>query len=298
MRPKIDRKFYPFIWLGLIVASLVSGVYPMYVTFSNAEGISSAIALLVEIFKVIFAYGAIPTAVCFFFALILYSLGARRGLGAIPRNDFIYSIMIFTAIVRFLVGVIEMFCILEPKMYIVTSTVLNPILQPLAYGIMFFFVFAKNYKLNPAEKYYSFRLWAMVYLILLGIAVLAENLLYIIAVQDAASLNLINELVAEYGYILVKNDLQTVASAIALAVYGAYVVAAIVLGEIMRGKARRFQDPATRGEYFDSYDGRPYTMRDDVGQTYADFDGQDDANNGNDDNKNSGDGNVFDEFDM
>lgn len=297
MRPKIDRKFYPFIWLGLIVASLVSGVYAMYVTFSNAEGISSATALFVEIFKIILSYGAIPTALCFFFAFILYALAARRGFGAIPRNDFIYTVMIFTAIVRFATGIIEVFCILEPKMYIVTSTVLNPILQPLAYGVMFFFVFAKVYKLNPVEKYYSFMLWAMVYLILLGIAVLAENLLYIIAVQDEASLNLINKLVADYGYVLVKNDLQTVASAVALSVYGVYVIVAAVLGEIMRSKARRFQDPATRGEYFDSQDGRPYTMRDDVGQTYVDFDKP--SQGGNDDNdKNSGDGNVFDEFDI
>lgn len=295
-RNKIDRKYYAPIWAGLVICSLVASVYPLYLTFSQLESISFA-SVLIEVFRAILSYGIFPTAICFLLAFLAYMIGARRYLVAVPRNDFFYTVMIFASVARFLTGAVEVFCILLPNMYIVTSAILNPLLQTIAFALMFFFVFAKRYKMNPVEKYVSFRTWGMVYLILLGIAMVVENAVYLLAVLDAAAFANFNEILQEiYGITIVRNNLQVAASATALSLYAVFVIVAVIAGEVMRKTAKSYQAPETRGEYFDSHPNSPYEMRDDVGQTYSDFDEKKDDDK-NDDN-NSGSGNVFDEFDI
>ena len=287
---RIDRKYYALIWFVLIVATIVSETYGIYTSIIEMEALDARETLTL-VLRMIFSYGAIPTAICFLFALIVYGIGARRYLLAVPRNDFIYTIMIFTAIVRFACGVVEAFCILLPRMYVVTSAILSPLLGTIAYAVMFFFVFAKHYKMNPAEKSDSFKVWGTVYLVLLGISVVLENLLYIIAVQSDTFLALVNETLANvYDIQIVKDTLQLAASIAAIALYAAFVVAAIIIGAMLKKKARDYRSPETRGEYFDTHPNNPYEMREDVGDTYGEFDG--------DKKEDPKDDKVFDEFDI
>ncbi|MBO4554618.1 MAG: hypothetical protein J5713_02440 [Clostridia bacterium] len=296
MKNRIDRKFYLPIWLALGFASLVQSVYPIYVTFVQLEE-NTFSGVLIEVFRTILSYGVFPTAICFLLAFMAYMIGARRYLVAVPRNDFFYTVMIFTAAARLIGGIIESACILVPKMYVFTSAILNPLLQTVAYTIMFFVVFARVYKLNPVEKYASFRVGGMVYLILLGISMVVENSVYLLAVLDPNAFANFNDILEElYGIVLVRDNLQVAASATALSLYAVFVIAAAVVGEIMRSQAKGYQSPETRGEYFDSHPNNPYEMREDVGQTYSDFDEKNDDDKNNDNN--SGSGNVFDEFDI
>lgn len=288
---RIDRKYYALIWIALIVATIVSGIYEIYASIVEIE-VLDARETLSLVLRLILSYGAIPTAICFLFGLIVYGIGARRYLLAVPRNDFIYTVMIFTAIARFLCGAVNAFCILLPRMYVVTSAILSPVVGTIAYAIMFSAVFAKNYKMNPAEKADSFKIWATVYLILLGISVVLENLLYIVAVQSENFLSLISDTMYEvYGITFVKDDLQVAASVSALSIYAVFVAVACTIGALLKKKAKEYVAPETRGEYFDSHPNNPYEMRDDVHDTYGEF-GEDKKEDDSKDDK------VFDEFDI
>ena len=309
----INKKYYPLIWVALIFASLVANVYPIYLSFVELESVTVS-KIVLYILRAIFFEGGLPAAWCFLLAFVSYSM-VRRVTG-VPKNDFIYTVMAFTAAARLLIGIIDAFCILEPRMSVITSAVLNLVVMTVAYAVMFFLVFDKRYKMNPVERYYSFRIWTSIYLILTGISVVFINAVYLLVFNDEDLLKLVNEaLVDVLGYTIVKDSLQTVASAIALSIYAVFVMAAVAVGEMMKKQAKGYQAPETRGDYFDANPNRPYNMRDDVNQTYGDFDdapykskldenpyrsegdnvdGKNDDNNKND---NSG-GNVFDEFDI
>ena len=146
---------------------------------------------------------------------------------------------------------------------------------------------------------------------MIGISTVLINAVYLVVFEDEELLALINEALADVaGIVLVKDSLQIAASATALSIYVAVVFAAIVIGEIMKRKAKDFRAPETRGDYFDANPNRPYNMRGDVGDTYSDFDDpyksrldqdpyRSEGDNVNDkDDKNDGNGNVFDEFDI
>lgn len=308
----VDKKYYPVIWVALVFASLIFNAYSIYLSFADMESVTRA-NVIVGVLRSVFIEGAIPAVWCFVLALVTYSIGARRYIAAVPRNDFVYIVMIFTAIARVICGIIEIFCILLPSMYVFTSAFLDLVVLTVAYSVMFFFVFDKQYKLNPVERYNSFSLWASVYLVLIGISVVLLNAVYLVVFEDAELLALINEALAEVSnYVLVKDSLQVAASATALSLYAAIVVAAVVIGEVMKRKAKNYVAPETRGDYFDANPNRPYDMRGDVGDTYSDFDdpyksnldrnpyrSEGDNVSGDDKNdKNGKDGNVFDEFDI
>ncbi len=308
----IDRKYYPIIWLSLIFASLVASVYSIYTSFVNMEDVTRT-SVIIAIFRIIID-GGMSAVWCFVFAMVAYMVGARRYVSVVPRNDFIYTVMAFTAAARMLIGIVDAFCILVPRMYVITSSMLDLIVLTVAYAIMFFAVFDRRYKFNPVERYNAFSTWAMVYFILIGLSVVLMNALYLIVFEDDALLKTVNDYLADFaGIVIVKDSWQTVASAVALSLYGAFVIVAVIIGEVMRRKAKNFRAPETRGEYFDANPNDPYSMRDDVSGTYDEFqdpyksgldenpyrsegDNQGDKKDNND--KNGKDGNVFDEFDI
>ena len=318
----IDKKYYSVIWIALVFATLIGNAYEIYLNFTSLESISRGVIIL-NVMRAIILDGALPAAICYVLALIMYSIGARSYATAIPRNDFIYTVMIFTAVVRLVCGIVEVFCILVPRMYVITSVNLTLIVRTVAYAVMFFFVFAKKYNLNPVEKYLAFRIWAMVYLVVLGIGTVLTNAIYLIVFEDQDLLQLINEVLADIaGYTLVKDSLQTVASAIALSVYAVFVLAAVVVGEIMRKEHDKFRsDAGAREEYFAAHPNAPYQKRNDMGDTYSDFSSDpyksrfdenpyksdldenpyrssgDDTDDKND-HKDDSNGKVFDEFDI
>ena len=176
MQNKIDKKYYVWIWLGLIFATFVRNIFPIYMQIGDMLTEASRLNTLSGVFSIIFSYGLVPAAVTFLLALILYYIIARRHVNYVSRNDFCYWVMIFTAVPRVIVGIVESFAILNPNVYVFTSTVLDALLLPASYLTMFLWIFAKKYKLNPVEKRNSFATLSTIYMIFYGIGVLGENL--------------------------------------------------------------------------------------------------------------------------
>lgn len=302
MQNKIDKKYYVWIWLGLIFATFVRNVFPIYSQINGMLAEASRLSTLSGVFSIVFSYGLIPAAVTFLLALILYYITARRHVNYISRNDFCYWVMIFTAVPRVIVGIVESFAILNPNVYVFTSTVLDALLLPASYLTMFLWIFAKKYKLNPVEKRNSFATLSTIYMIFYGIGVLGENLTIVALGADKELASELADYLSQLGYIVdtISTPLQTVSSAIAICVFAAYLVAVIVLAILFRKKSDEFRNEDTRDTYFEKHPvGYGYERRDDVGDTFDEFERKhvhkkDDS----DDDHKSGGGNVFDEFDI
>lgn len=302
MQNKIDKKYYVWIWLGLIFATFVRNVFPIYSQINGMLAEASRLSTLSGVFSIVFSYGLIPAAVTFLLALILYYITARRHVNYIGRNDFCYWVMIFTAVPRVIVGIVESFAILNPNVYVFTSTVLDALLLPASYLTMFLWIFAKKYKLNPVEKRNSFATLSTIYMIFYGIGVLGENLTIVALGADKELASELADYLSQLGYIVdtISTPLQTVSSAIAICIFAAYLVAVIVLAILFRKKSDEFRNEDTRDAYFEKHHvGYGYERRDDVGDTFDEFERKhvhkkDDS----DDDHKSGGGNVFDEFDI
>ncbi len=302
MQNKIDKKYYVWIWLGLIFATFVRNIFPIYSQINGMLAEASRLSTLSGVFSIVFSYGLIPAAVTFLLALILYYITARRHVNYISRNDFCYWVMIFTAVPRVIVGIVESFAILNSNVYVFTSTVLDALLLPASYLTMFLWIFAKKYKLNPVEKRNSFATLSTIYMIFYGIGVLGENLTIVALGADKELASELADYLSQLGYIVdtISTPLQTVSSAIAICVFAAYLVAVIVLAILFRKKSDEFRNEDTRDTYFEKHPvGYGYERRDDVGDTFDEFERKhvhkkDDS----DDDHKSGGGNVFDEFDI
>lgn len=302
MQNKIDKKYYVWIWLGLIFATFVRNIFPIYMQIGDMLNEASRLNTLSGVFSIVFSYGLIPAAVTFLLALILYYITARRHVNYISRNDFCYWVMIFTAVPRVIVGIVESFAILNSNVYVFTSTVLDALLLPASYLTMFLWIFAKKYKLNPVEKRNSFATLSTIYMIFYGIGVLGENLTIVALGADKELASELADYLSQLGYIVdtISTPLQTVSSAIAICVFAAYLVAVIVLAILFRKKSDEFRNEDTRDTYFEKHPvGYGYERRDDVGDTFDEFERKhvhkkDDS----DDDHKSGGGNVFDEFDI
>ena len=302
MQNKIDKKYYVWIWLGLIFATFVRNIFPIYVQIGDMLTEASRLNTLSGVFSIIFSYGLVPAAVTFLLALILYYITARRHVNYVSRNDFCYWVMIFTAVPRVIVGIVESFAILNPNVYVFTSTVLDELLLPASYLTMFLWIFAKKYKLNPVEKRNSFATLSTIYMIFYGIGVLGTNLTIVALGTDKELASELADYLSQLGYIVgtISTPLQTVSSAIAICVFVAYLVAVIVLSILFRKGSDEFRNEDTRDAYFEKHPGGyGYERRDDVGDTFDEFERKhvhkkDDSN----DDHTSGGGNVFDEFDI
>lgn len=299
MQNKIDKKYYVWIWLGLIFATFVRNVFPIYVEIGEIAKQASRLAAIKGTFSIIFMYGLVPTVTTFLLALVLYYISARRHSNYLSRNDFCYWVMIFTAVPKAIAGIVESFAILEPKVYIVTSTLLDAILLPGAYLLMFLWIFAKKYKLNPVEKSNSFSMLATIYMVFYGILVLGENLTIVSIGTDPELAKEMAEKLAQLGYSLsaITSPVQTTSSAIAICVFFAYLIAVITLSVVFKKKARAFRNVETRDDFFAKQQGNyGYDRRDDVGDTFDEFERR--HVHKNDNNDDDGNGNVFDEFDI
>ena len=304
MQNKIDKKYYVWIWLGLIFATFVRNIYPIYLDIESMIAEASRLSTLSGVFSIVFSYGLVPAVVTFLLALILYYIVARRHANYVSRNDFCYWTMIFTAAPRLVVGIIESFAILNANVYVVTSTVLDTLLLPASYLLMFLWIFAKKYKLNPVEKRNSFAILATIFMVFYGISVLGENLAIVSIGADKELASEIADTLSQLGYIVgeITTPIQTVSSAIAICVFLAYLVAVIVLSVLFRKQADEFRDTDTREQYFEKHPaGYGYDRRDDVSDTFDEFERRhvhkkDDSNDDSD--HTPGGGNVFDEFDI
>ena len=286
---KLNAKFYPIIWVALLIACLVRNAYVIYANVTAME-FSGAAFVFVSIIKYLAVYGIVPTAIVFLCAFVVWQIGAARYVRCISRNDFCYLVMAMTAVVKFAVGIIEIFSILEPQIYSVTSTVFDFAFLTGAFLALYFFVIAKQFRFNPVEKYNSYRLWFSVYMVVAGISVLFENVA-ILSVTDGSSFSaLIFEILAEQGISLVITEVEIGASIAAICIYFIYLIAVIVLGELLRKQSDKFRNPETRGEFYEQYDNRAYTLRRDADSVF------DDASSKG--GKKKEEENVFDEFDL
>lgn len=299
MQNKIEKKYYVWIWLGLIFATFVRNIFPIYSEINNMLGEASKLATLQGVLSIVFSYGLIPAVVTFVLALILYYITARRHANYISRNDFCYWVMIFTAVPRAIAGVIESFAILNANVYVFGSTVLDALLLPASYLTMFLWIFAKKYKLNPVEKRNSFSVLSTVYMVFYGIGVLGANLAIVALGTDKELASEVAEYLRQFGYIVntISSPLQTISSAIAICVFIAYLIAVIVIGILFRKKSEEFRNEDTRDAYFEKHpNSYCYDRRDDVSDTFDEFERK--HVHKKDDSDKSDGGNVFDEFDI
>lgn len=299
MQNKIEKKYYVWIWLGLIFATFVRNIFPIYSEINNMLGEASKLATLQGVLSIVFSYGLIPAVVTFVLALILYYITARRHANYISRNDFCYWVMIFTAVPRAIAGIIESFAILNANVYVFGSTVLDALLLPASYLTMFLWIFAKKYKLNPVEKRNSFSVLSTVYMVFYGIGVLGANLAIVALGTDKELASEVAEYLRQFGYIVntISSPLQTISSAIAICVFIAYLIAVIVIGILFRKKSEEFRNEDTRDAYFEKHpNSYGYDRRDDVSDTFDEFERK--HVHKKDDSDKSDGGNVFDEFDI
>lgn len=289
---KLNRKYYVWIWLGLLLASLARNVFSIYNYSLSLVGASRSVVTL-NVLYMIFVYGIVPVAVCFFCAWVMYVLAFRRYLRFISRNDFCHYVMAFTAVAFMVMGLIESFAILEPNVYAFTNSLFGVTIQFGAMLTFFMTVIIKKYKPNPVEKARSFRFWFVIYLVLLGLGVLSENGLVIAACTNPLNNNIVTVL-EENGYKLVVSDLQIYVSIAAIVLYAVDVLIVIILNARFQNEAKLYQSPETREEYMRKHGDRyKNKVRDDIHYTYGDDFG--DKQNKND-SKNTE--NVFDEFDI
>lgn len=299
MQNKLDKKYYVWIWLGLIFANFVRNIYGIYsdITYDIANNYTKG-AMFYDVILMLLEYGLLPVVITFVLALILYYITARRHSNYISRNDFCYWVMLFTIAPHVLIGIVECFAILSPTVYIVTQLVLNPLLYPLAYLMMFIFIFDKQYHFNPVERHNSFSVLATVYMIFYGLEYFFGNIAIVSLGSDADSYN---ELMAEFSSmfgveVMSFSEPMVTCSAIALCIFFAYLITVIVLGAYYKKQAQAFRDEDTRDGYYQAHPdvNRGYHQRDDVFDTFDDFE-REHTSGGKDDDSSD---NVFDEFDI
>ncbi len=251
---KLNRKYYGYIWLALIFASYVRGAFGIYQTIADmisshlsaADAAPTAFVLILE--------GPLSAAITYICALVVWSIGARLYVRSISRNDFCYWTMLFAAAAKFVVGVINIFGILDPAASVFADYVLQPLLINAAMLCMFFLVICRFYNLNPVEKYNAFRAYAMIFFIAEGLVVAYRSAdPWILA--SAAANPLFAGLFADAGYTLVVDisTLDIAAIITGACVYIAYVISAIVVGALLNKRRMLFRDPETRGDYYASH---------------------------------------------
>ncbi len=117
---KIEKKYYAAVWVALIVACFVRNAYGIYVYCAGITEIS-ALRIVTALISIVFFEGAVPALVTFLFAWIVWRVGIMRYVRCISRKDFCCLVMGFTAASRFLVGIIDIFSVLETNVQIAAS---------------------------------------------------------------------------------------------------------------------------------------------------------------------------------
>ncbi len=285
---KLDKKYHVPILLGLFFATLVCNFYDIYSTcalLAASAADMTRLNIVITVLEMLFGDVIVPTLLCMLFAFIVYHFGFMRYVRCISRSDFMYFVMLFIAGSRLLMGFIGIFGLLNENVLFCTTGFLSTLFNGAAMLVMFFVVFKRVYRFNPAEEYNAFRSWAMWFMIGGGIKAILGNGAVLILMDTP-------ELLSEMFNVDITANLTmlTAGCVTGMAVYVAYLVAIIVLGELLKKKAHLFLDPATRGSYYDVHTDAPYTVRTDAADVFGNE--RPDGSDNNDDDK------VFDEFDI
>ena len=310
---KINPKFYPLIWVVMVFCAFVRSFYQIYSTYSELDNI--AIAIYYSLIDLVVGGGSNAVFILLV-SYILYNMGAKRGLRAIPKKDFTYLVMIFVAVAWFVSGMINLFSFLEPALLYCNIFTGDFVAMTVSMALMFFLVFVPQY-LNPkqAEKHFNF--YGKIYVIFNSVVYIMGAmgiLLCIIIAEDP-------ELLAQMGHVYYSvNGVDIpiaelfemyafarlgmkISAYIAIAVSVIMIVAYFVLSNMLKNKAKDFKEEV-KPENMDGVfftDGKNFYTVDDVRN--GNFGGNPfggTPQNGNpfdDDNDDKND-KVFDEFDI
>lgn len=253
MKPIIDKKYYAWIWVGLLIASVVRSSYLLYadiVSIMNDPEQANAISIIVNVIVYSLAYAIVPAVLCYFCASIVYGFGARRRFVSIHRNDFIYLTMLYTAGARLLMGVIEAFAILDATVFDYTSVLLDVTVLSAAVYIMFFRYVAPA--LKPQDRRNIFGVYSMTYLICQAVHTGIPCLAYFIGAAISKS-NV--DLSTFEGYVDVQalyefNVHAVIASVLAIVILIGFVVFSVVKSRQFEKEAKDYHDDDNGGNPF------------------------------------------------
>ncbi len=240
---KIDRKWFIWIWIALIFASLFRNAYPIYVAIDSLETPSGAEVALNVVYS-LFLEGLLPAFLCYLCASVMYSMTARRRIVFSSSTDFIYITMGFTAAARTVMGFIEIFSVLNPVVYTYTSQLLDVTVLSAALLIMYFAVLKPKY-LNPVTAFASFSIYMPVYVALQGVNTLLPAVsVFILKSANALPQEYIDLLEQQYGMSIEVSQDMIAAAIAAIVVYVVLLAACILLMEVLRKKAKEYTPPA------------------------------------------------------
>lgn len=236
---RIDKKYFGWIWLLIFVASLIRYSYQLYVGYLT--GVATAREIIFSTFFNLVLYGLIPAWLCYCSASIFWTMSARRGYRSVPRNDFIYTTMLFTSAARVLMGVIELFAVLDSRLYTYTSVLLDVTVLSAALYVMYFTVLAK--RMNPKEKNDVFNLYSSTYLLFQGLHTGVPCVVYFLMSGGTVMSDEIAEIINLYDVDMTVDSSTITACIIALCVLAAYVIATVILSAVLTKKAKEYNPP-------------------------------------------------------
>lgn len=296
---KLNKKYYVWIWLGLILSSAVRNVYQMYASITLISGISNA-SLALNILRIVTVQTATPVVICLLASLVIYYIGFSRYVRCISRRDFCYWIMIFVSVANMLMGVIEAFAILDESVAIFCGSLFDVTVMFGAMMLLYFWIFVRKYNLNPVERERTFKFWVMPYTVVLFVYTVFGHGSVMFAYMEGM-IPEIQEMLAEYGYDYVFSAEQIYASVTALVFALIDLVVMLVIMGYNKKLADTYRDPDTREDYMRAHERKAYNVRDDVTNTFGDdfdYNNSDDNPYSGESKGKSGKDNVFDEFDL
>ena len=251
---KINPKYYALIWIVAVVCAFFSGIYSTIQTFIQSENIALTIySTLIDIA----VGGGVNVLLTWLIAMLLYNMGAKRGLRAIPKNDFIYSIMILMSIIWFVSGILGLFCFVDPIADIYNVFVVLPILTTVLSALMFFLVYVPNY-LNPrmAKRYFDY--YGKMYVIFNAVIYFLSAFSTLISVEIVTNPTII-ELIKDYYAELVSMSVSVdsfvtmliessinfkIATSLSIAITAGMIVAYVVLSKKLAKSASEYKEEA------------------------------------------------------
>ena len=318
--PLINPKFYPLVWFVVVFCAFVRSFYQIYATYSQFTNIAMSIYYgLVELF----VGGGSSAVLILLLSYILYNMGARRGLRAVPKKDFTYLVMIFVSIAWFVSGMINLFSFLDPAVFYCNIFTGDFVAMTVSMALMFFLVLVPNY-LNPKQAELHFNFYGKIYVIFNSVVYIlgAIGVLSCIAIANDPAL------LAEFGnvyYSIDGNDIpiselfatfefakkgMEISAYISIALAVLMIVAYFVLSYMLKNKAKDFNEDEiphhTDGIYFT--DGKNFYTVDDIkngrfdgntgGNPFGDGNPTSKGNENPFDDDDEGDDKIFEEFDI
>lgn len=302
---KINPKFYPLIWVALIFAYFVNNFYGVFVAYEPNSSVW--LAVLYGLVDVVVSCG-MSALLIYLVASFLWTLGARKGLISIPRQDFKYIIMIFVAFATLTNGIINTFSFIEPVIELCVPFAVNIVTSTVAFALMFFLVFIPQY-LKPRQASRYFNYYGKIYVILTVVLNVFASVMFLTffdILEDPELLATFDSVyyttatgesmtIAEFGQMLeYAIPGMKVSMYINLAVCALIIIAFVVLDKYLKNKAKDFKEenPSMDGIVFT--DGKNFYTVDDLKKNGFGANGNPFAEDEPEDQEEK----VFDEFDL